>query len=431
MIRLLQKKGELRAELPPGWNLKQTLFKEGSDETGSTRDLMKGAMERPIGSPPLGELLKPDFRVAVIIDDLTRSTPVGDLLPGLLEVIASRGIPPEHVEIVIGVGTHRPMSPDEVETRVGREISRTYRILNHDARSPDLVVMGEVPEYGKISFNRTVVEADVKITVGSILPHVHNGYGGGAKNIMPGVCDFDTIRKHHLKHVLHPLSRVGIVEGNPFLRDTVEIARLARIDFAVQCLRDSFGRICEVLAGELFAVQEEGMRRQGERLGVPVSDKTEVTIVSSFPYDEGVQIMKAFLPSAMVTQPGGSLFVVAELKEPLPDFFIESIRRVRGDGDCVVNPESAAKLSRCEPLIEGVAMDFNMAIILVVAVANRFNLTLVGGPALDSLADAMGCKRSPDLTTAMESRGLEQASVSLIPAGGYIFPIISEPFHLI
>jgi len=125
--------------------------------------------------------------------------------------------------------------------------------------------------------------------------------------------------------------------------------------------------------------------------------------------------------------------VVTELKEPLPDFFLDSVRRIRGDDRCTVDPAAADKLSRCEPLIEGAAMDFNMAIILVVGVAKKFNVCLVGQKILTDLAAAMGCKYYPDLATAIaqEAGSGEKKTVTVIPAGGYIFPIIAEPFYLL
>jgi hypothetical protein len=119
--------------------------------------------------------------------------------------------------------------------------------------------------------------------------------------------------------------------------------------------------------------------------------------------------------------------------EPSPDFFLDSVRRIRGDDSCTVNPAAVEKLSRCEPLTEGAAMDFNMAIIPVVAEAKKYNLCLIGQKVLADLAAAMGCKYYPDLAMAIaqEAGGGEKKIVTVIPAGGYIFPIISEPFHLL
>ncbi len=430
--KLLQQKGDITFDLPIQWEVKQTIFRETDRMNISPKEMMMEALAKPIGSAPLQELIKPEVTVAVVVDDITRATPIKDLLPGVLEVIGARGVPRTHVDIVIGTGTHRPLSEQEIEARVGPEVVGAYRIQNHDARSPDLVVMGEVDGYGPVSFNATVAKADVKIIIGSISPHVHNGFGGGAKNIMPGICDFNTIRRHHLKNCLHPRSRVGITVDNPFFQDTIQIAKLARVDFAIQCLYDAFGQICDVLAGEVFAVHEAAIKQETQQLGVPVSTKTDVTIVSSFPYNQGVQIMKAFLPSAMVTKPGGTIFVVTEITEPLPDFFLESVQAVRGGDGERARTRVLEKLARHEPLVEGAGMDFSLALVLIFSVSQQFKLTMIGHEVLREAAAAMGYDYSPDLATAFqkEQADRQEASISIIPAGGYIFPIISEPFYL-
>lgn len=433
MVKLLLNKGDLQVRLPSGWELKHTIFKDAQAVRGGIQDLAAEALSKPIGSARLEDSLKPGSKVAIVVDDLTRHTPISDLLPPLLKVIGSRGVPKGNVTIVIGTGTHRPMDQKEIEARLGKDVAGAYRVENHDARSKDLVAMGELPGYEKISFNATVMKADVKITVGTIIPHVHNGFGGGPKNIMPAICDFETIRKHHLKTALHQRARVGVTESNPFLDDLMAIARLARMTFTIQCLNDSFGHVYDVLAGDVLDVFQAGISRQRQALGVAVSEKTDVTIVSAFPYDEGVQIMKSFMPSAMVTKLDGSIFVVTELQEPLPGFFLDSIRKIKGDADCIIDPGASEKLRRCEPLIEGVGVDFNMALLLVLAVAKKFNLSLIGHEVLQDLAEAMACTWYPDLVTALqkESRRDEHKTVSVIPAGGYIFPIISEPFDLL
>jgi nickel-dependent lactate racemase len=433
MNRLLLKKGDLQVSLPSNWEVKHTIFKEARPIRAGLQEMMMQALSKPIGAPKLEDLLKTTSKVAIVVDDLTRHTPVRDLLPGLLKVIESKGVPKENVTVVIGTGTHRPMDEKELSERLGEKVVRTYRVENHDARSKSLVVMGELPAYGKISFNATVMKADVKITLGTIIPHVHNGFGGGPKNIMPAICNFETIRKHHLKTALDARARVGIADANPFLEDLMSIARLARISFAVQCLNDSFGNVYDILAGDVFEVFRTGIRQQSQALGVPVAGKTDVTIVSAFPYDEGVQIMKSFMPSAMVTKTGGSILVVTELKEALPDFFLKSIQKIKGDDNCTITPEAADKLNRCQPLIEGVGVDLNMALILVLAVAKKFRLSLIGNKVLTDLADVMGCNYYADFDTAVrkESKAGDKKTVSVIPAGGYIFPIIAEPFDLL
>ncbi len=50
-----------------------------------------------------------------------------------------------------------------------------------------LVDLGATEKGGKIPVNRQVFEADLKIGIGSIVPHHICGFSGGAKIIQPGV----------------------------------------------------------------------------------------------------------------------------------------------------------------------------------------------------------------------------------------------------
>jgi nickel-dependent lactate racemase len=58
------------------------------------------------------------------------------------------------------------------------------------------------------------VQADLKITVGLIEPHLMAGYSGGRKLICPGIAAIETVKAWQA-HVLGILIRSGILEGNP------------------------------------------------------------------------------------------------------------------------------------------------------------------------------------------------------------------------
>ena len=401
MVTLFRKSGNLEVRLPEAWKILQTIFREEQKGRGALRDLLERALEKPVDSRSLRAILKPGASVAIVVDDLTRPTPVKELLPPLLKRIHESGIPEKNVDIIIGVGTHRALTQEELRARCGEEIAETYRIKNHDARSADLVRVGEIPGHGPVLMNATVVRADVKITVGSILPHPHNGFGGGPKNVMPGICDFDTIRKHHLKNVVDPRSILGNVEGNPFYMNCCQIAELAAIDFSVNCLYDSLGNIYDVLAGNPVEVHDVGIRKTKDALGIPVSEKADITLVSSYPYDEGPQIIKPVLPAAMVTKPGGTILLVAEILAPLPEFFLDSFTKIRECGGTEAELRIKEKLLCAEPIIEG-PMDFNMALILIFFASRKFRVVLVADRILQDAAGRMGFEYASDLSVAIE-----------------------------
>jgi nickel-dependent lactate racemase len=68
------------------------------DEAAAFRD----AVRRPIGAPPLREIVKASDGVAVVIPDLTRPLPSDRLLPWLFAELAH--VPAERFTIVNGTG---------------------------------------------------------------------------------------------------------------------------------------------------------------------------------------------------------------------------------------------------------------------------------------------------------------------------------------
>jgi lactate racemase len=187
-----------------------------------------------------------------------------------------------------------------------------------------------------------------------------------------------------------------------------------------------------VLAGNPGEVHDLGIRKTKDALGIPVSEKADITLVSSYPYSEGPQIVKPVLPAAMITKPGGTILLSAEILAPLPEFFLDSFAKIRECGGEEAGARIREKLLCVEPLIEG-PMDFNMALVLIFFVSRKFRVVLVADRILQEAAGRMGFDYASDLSVAIEKERWhrKKATVNLIPAGGYVFPIVEEEFRLI
>jgi nickel-dependent lactate racemase len=95
------------------------------DEAAAFRE----AVRRPIGGRPLGEIVKANESVAVVIPDLTRPLPSDRLLPWLFAELAH--VPAERFTIVNGTGSHRANTKEELAAMVGRDVLGRYRLVNH------------------------------------------------------------------------------------------------------------------------------------------------------------------------------------------------------------------------------------------------------------------------------------------------------------
>jgi nickel-dependent lactate racemase len=96
------------------------------------RELME-SLDRPIGQPPIREMCRGKSRPLIIVDDLNRPTPAGQVMPLVLEHFRQTGIPAQSVRILLSTGTHGAPHADSVRQKVGPEAASACQILVHDA----------------------------------------------------------------------------------------------------------------------------------------------------------------------------------------------------------------------------------------------------------------------------------------------------------
>ena len=175
---------------------------------------IRRALSAPIGGPGLAELVAGAGQVLLVADDGTRPTPTDVIVPLVLDALNAAGLPDARIQLLIALGTHRPMTEAEILHKFGAETVRRIAILNHEPFTPEaLVTVGTTPGGVPVTLNRRVLEAERVIGIGSIVPHHIPGFSGGAKIIQPGVCGERTTGEVHLLSVRHRVSLMGVVEN--------------------------------------------------------------------------------------------------------------------------------------------------------------------------------------------------------------------------
>ena len=79
----------------------------------SISDEVKRALINPVNSKKINQLVKKGDKVVILADDITRLTPVIEILPHVLNEINMGGVSDKDITLVIALGTHRPMTQDE------------------------------------------------------------------------------------------------------------------------------------------------------------------------------------------------------------------------------------------------------------------------------------------------------------------------------
>ena len=228
--------------LPEAWTVSHFVEAEEREPLLAVEQLVINALSQPVGTEPLAHLASKARRIAVIVDDATRPTPVASILSALLPHIENVGCKRGNITIVIALGTHEVMQKEALEARLGHNVSSQYRIIQHNAWQSDLVPVAIPGDTRVLKINPEVARADLRIGISSILPHPMAGYGGGPKIVMPGVANYEFIRDHHMKHLIHPRSTAGLTEGNPFHEDCMRAAKAIGLDFSINCVYDQKDR---------------------------------------------------------------------------------------------------------------------------------------------------------------------------------------------
>ena len=168
--------------------------------------------------------------------------------------------------IVVGTGTHRPNTAEELEGIVGAEVCRRLRVINHNAYEEESMAVVRAGQDGRgpLMMNRAYAEADRRILVGFIEPHFMAGFSGGYKAAFPGVADLASIMYYHRAEMIgHPQSKWGVLEGNPTQGQIRANASALPVDFPGECHAQSYA------ADHPFFLRR---RHRRARRGLPVCE---------------------------------------------------------------------------------------------------------------------------------------------------------------
>ncbi len=276
--------------------------------------VIRQAISNPVGTPRLDELVQPQHRVTILVDDFTRPTPAYKVLPVVLETLTGIGVADENVRIVIARGMHRRLSRADMEQKVGKEVLARFEVKNHE-NDADLTHLGESKMGTPVYINRTVTEADVRIAIGSVCAHPIAGFGGGAKIIVPGAAGRETIHVNHSR-CDHPNVTIGKIDGNPIREDMNDIAQIAQLDFLVNTILNPHKEIIRAVAGDVVAAHREGVKLYIDIYGSEARQPADVVVVGASPRDATFgHASFALYAGASTARAGGLLILVAPCTE--------------------------------------------------------------------------------------------------------------------
>jgi len=244
------------------------------------------ALDNPIESKRIEDMVSYRSRVLLIADDVTRKTPVDRIIPIIIQRLVKKGIRRKNIKILIALGTHR-----------------------------HLLDFGTTKNGTSIKVNKLVRWADFILGVGMIIPHHICGFSGGAKIVQPGICGAETTAQTHLLSAKYRRSFLGEIE-NMVREEMEEIALKVGMRHIFNVVLNRKGGLVKAYFGDYKQAFREGVRKSQEIYGVKFNHREDIVIASSYPCDiDFWQAHKTLYSADRVSREGGSIIVVTPCPE--------------------------------------------------------------------------------------------------------------------
>ena len=288
-------------------------FKVDKSET----QIVKDAIQNPINSKRLCELVKGKNNIVMIASDHTRPVPSKVIMPVVLEEIKA-GNPDAKLTVLIATGFHRPTTREELVYKFGEDIVNRDDIkfvIHESEKAEDMVELGVLPSGGILRINKLAVEADLLISEGFIEPHFFAGFSGGRKSVLPGIASAVTVMANHCsKFINSEYSRTGILYGNPIHKDMVFAAEKANLAFIINVVINENKQVIDAYAGHYNDAHVKGCAFVKELSGVDaIPAKIAISTNGGYPLDQNIyQSVKGMTAAEATCKEGGVIIMVTD-----------------------------------------------------------------------------------------------------------------------
>ena len=411
---------EIRPVQVPVENLLGVFAPQAVGEIDEGVVLDRGFAE-PFGAWRLCHEVKPTDRVLILIDDLTRGTPVPRLLKRVIAELWEAGVLDRQIQLLTAQGTHREMSDKELALKLG-DFHGHFRIHQHRwLDQSNLHDFGRTSDGTRVTANRLLQKADFVIGLGSIVPHRIKGFSGGAKIVFPGISGREMQERNQWEAAQRKSETVmGVAENSMRLR-IEEAARIVGLRYIVNTVSDRKGRIAGCFVGDPVHAHRAGCKLSQELNAVFLPQRADIVLIDSYPADRDLwQSAKAFYSGRMAVRDGGTLIVVSPNPEGVADNhsnllqigyrpFAEIVRMVEADEvDDIVGVSVLADLAQ---------------------IVDRCDCILVSPGVTQKQIERLGFRYAATAEEALElalQRQGRTAKIAVLHHGGHVLPFIAE-----
>lgn len=389
------------------------------EAVGNPTAEVERALKTPYDGPTIRELVPKGKTIAIVVDDITRTTPTDVLLPPLLDSLKKEGATKDSIRVIVALGTHRRMTESEMKEKYGAEVVEEYNFINHafDDES-QLKYLGDVAGDVPVWINRNFLDADIRIVTGNVIPHFNAGWGAGAKILLPGLAGEETVGRMHVHSAVTTPNGLGM-EENPTRKLIDAFAEEVKIHLLVNSVITRRREIVRVYAGHFIKAHRRGVQHAKQVYSVPIQASADITISSSYPADiEYWQGLKGLFSADLSTKVGGAIIAATPCPEGVSVMHPKWVEYLHFDTAELKDMYKAGEIEDFVAL--GLALN-------VAHVREKHPVCIISDGISDKQAEKMHFQKFDQVEEALEMliRKLgSDSKINILTHGGETYPVL-------
>jgi len=285
------------------------------------------ALDSPIESPPLDDLVHADDSVLLVVSDATRATGSAQIVNLVVRRLIQAGVSPANISIIFATGIHRPVTEQEtIELLTPFIVQRIKTVVHNAYDESGLTNLGVTGRGVPVSVNKVLTEFSKIVLIGGISFHYFAGFTGGRKSICPGLASATTIEGTYMlaldfeKGGRKAGVGTGLLNGNAVHEECERVASLVKPAFGINTIIDEKKRVVGIYCGDWKISHRSACEAYLANHSLAIQEKRDLVIVScgGFPHDINmIQAHKSLDMAAHACKEGGAIVLLAECRDGL------------------------------------------------------------------------------------------------------------------
>jgi nickel-dependent lactate racemase len=304
--------GRVELPLPEGWRVAEVSPAGAEPPLQPAAELVRAALDAPLGAKPFSRRDLSDERVAVVIDTRQRTAAIPLMFRQVLRRLLEAGVSPDRVRLLFATGTDPALDDARLVSLLGWAGALPFQARCSAWDDPSrLSFLGKTRQRTPVYIDRWLDDTDLIVVLGAADADPFFGFGGGLRAVVPGCAGRETLEAYPDLLAAQPspwLAGVG-APTNPLAADADEAARMCPAELlVVSAVLDAGGQLVRAVAGEPDHVARAVAEALDARYALEVPTPADVVVASSTPFDADLREgLRAVALAAPLVTDGGTV----------------------------------------------------------------------------------------------------------------------------